>query len=494
VTANQKHTARRVGLFPIIALGVVITGIGMAFFSSMSPTLLDSIHADNTLKIVTRNGPTTYFKDQQEERGFEYELAGMFAQKLGVAIEVITVDNLKSLLTTTKLGGVHIAAAGIAATDERKKFLAFSEPYYALDAVIVYRAGEAKPREPKDLLNKSIVVIANSSHAEMLNQLKPQYPTLTWDELPRLESIDFLEMVRDFHYDFAVIDSNEFAVNRELFPSLSTGMTLGEPQMLAWGVMKGSVSKSTLSQINEFLAEVKADGRLDKLIAEYFAPSNDMSRGSAQTFTKRVENILPNYRTTIQNVASKHELPWTLLAAMAYQESHWDPKATSPTGVRGMMMLTQTTAKEMGVTDRLDAEQSLHGGAEYFQKIHQRLPERITEPDRTNLALAAYNIGLGHLEDARVITQRQGKNPDLWQDVKEHLPLLQKRRWYSKTKFGYARGQEPVDYVSQIRRYESYLEWHELSEQNRQLTAKDDDKSLEEKDLPLPIDSGIDAL
>lgn len=494
MTAKQKHTARRVGKFPIVTLGAVIIGVGLAFFSSISPTLLDSIHADNTLRIVTRNGPTTYFKDQQEDRGFEYELARLFAKKLGVTLEVITVDNLQSLLTTTKLGGAHIAAAGIAITAEREKFLTFSDPYFTLDAVIVYRAGEPKPRTAEDLIGKSIAVVANSSHAEMLGQLKQQHASLTWDELPRLESIDFLEMVRDFHYDFAVIDSNEFAVNRELFPSLSTGMTIGQPQLLAWAVMKSHLSDSAIVLINEFLEDVKSDGRLDKLIAEYYAPSNDMSRGSAHTFTKRVDNVLPNFRNIIKEVATKHDMSWTLLAAMAYQESHWDPKATSPTGVRGMMMLTRATAKEMDVKNRLDAEQSLHGGAEYFQKIHQRLPARITEPDRTNLALAAYNIGLGHLEDARVITQKQGKNPDLWQDVKEHLPLLQKRRWYSKTKFGYARGQEPVNYVSQIRRYESYLDWHELSEQNRQLSAPEDESANTERDLPLPIDSGIDAL
>jgi len=157
-----------------------------------------------------------------------------------------------------------------------------------------------------------------------------------------------------------------------------------------------------------------------------------------------------------------------------------------------MMMLTQVTAREMGVTNRLDAEQSLRGGAAYFKRLLGRLPDRINEPDRTNLALAAYNVGAGHLEDARVITQRQGKNPDLWQDVKEHLPLLQKRRWYSKTKFGYARGQEPVDYVTNIRRFQNYLNWHEISQQNRSST--EDETEVEPDILPLPLNKSIDAL
>ena len=491
MNSTKSQSARRIGTFPIIALGAVILAIVLAFYSTLTPNLLDSVYQDNTLRIATRNGPTTYYREQAEMRGFEYDLAQRFAARLGVELEVISVDNLQDLFTTTRLGGVHLAAAGIADTPKRRDILAFSEPYYMVDTVVVYRAGEPKPRRAEDLIDKSIAVIANSSHAEALNHLQQQHPTLLWDELQRLESIDFLEMVRDFHYDYALIDSNEFSINRELFPSLSVGMSIGEPQPLAWAVMKGRASESLLEQINQFIQQQQSDGTLDQLIAEYFDPSNDMSRGSAQTFTKRVENVLPKYRDMIQGVASEFNMEWHLLAAMAYQESHWDPRAKSPTGVRGMMMLTQVTAKEMGITNRLDAEQSLRGGLKYFKKIIDRLPERITEPDRTNLALAAYNVGFGHLEDARIITQRQGKNPDLWQDVKEHLPLLQKRRWYSKTKFGYARGQEPVDYVTNIRRFESYLHWHEVSEQNRQLNET---LKQEPEELPLPLGSGSDVL
>ncbi|HSG61855.1 MAG TPA: membrane-bound lytic murein transglycosylase MltF [Pseudomonadales bacterium] len=487
----KDPSPRRIGAIPIITMSAVLIGIVLAFYTSLTPNLLDSIRQDSVLRIATRNGPTTYYQEQGTDRGFEYELAYHFALRLGVELEIVSYNDLQSLVTTTSLGGVHMAAAGFADTPKRREKLAFSDPYFEVDAVVVYRAGEAKPRGVEDLINKSIAVIANSSHAEALSALQIEHPALFWDELNRLESIDFLEMVRDFHYDYAVVDSNEFAINRELFPSLSTGMRIGEPQPLSWAVMKGDTSKSLLQEINLFLAEAKQDGTLDALISEYFDPSNDMSRGSAQTFTRRVEDVLPKYIDMIKRVAQEANIDWPLLAAIAYQESHWDPKAKSPTGVRGMMMLTQITANEMGITNRLDAEQSLRGGIAYFKKIHERLPARITEPDRTELALAAYNVGLGHLEDARVITQRQGKNPDLWEDVKQHLPLLQKRRWYSKTKFGYARGQEPVDYVTNIRRFESYLRWHEVSAQNRRSEETLNDDA---KEIPLPLNSGIDVL
>ena len=152
-------------------------------------------------------------------------------------------------------------------------------------------------------------------------------------------------------------------------------------------------------------------------------------------------------------------MDWRLLAAIGYQESHWNPRARSPTGVRGIMMLTLNTAKHIGVKNRLDAEQSIMGGAKYFKIVLKRIPARIPEPDRTWFALASYNIGWGHVEDARILTERQGADPDRWVDVKERLPLLRQRKYYKQTRYGYARGNEPVQYVDNIRRYYETLQW-----------------------------------
>jgi membrane-bound lytic murein transglycosylase F len=127
-----------------------------------------------------------------------------------------------------------------------------------------------------------------------------------------------------------------------------------------------------------------------------------------------------------------------------------------------MMMLTKPTARELGVDNRLDVSQSLRGGARYFKDMMRRLPKRIQQPDRTWMALAAYNIGLGHLEDARVLTEHQGGDPNLWQDVMERLPLLQQSKYYKKTRYGYARGQEAVTLVQNIRHYYNILAWQDL--------------------------------
>lgn len=186
-----------------------------------------------------------------------------------------------------------------------------------------------------------------------------------------------------------------------------------------------------------------------------------MRRGGKELFTQRLETRLPKYTGLIHRAAAEHDIDWQLLAAMSYQESFWDPDATSPTGVRGLMMLTQVTASELKVNNRLDPRQSILGGAEYFARLRARLPASIQEPDRTSMALAAYNMGMSHLEDARILTEHYGKNPDRWDDVVQFIPLLEQKEYYAALRNGYARGREAVRYVQRIREYQIVIAWHQ---------------------------------
>ena len=186
-----------------------------------------------------------------------------------------------------------------------------------------------------------------------------------------------------------------------------------------------------------------------------------MRRIDAGVFQDRMRTVLPDYRRLFLEAQEATGIEWRLLAAVAYQESQWEPLATSETGVRGFMQLTEETARHLGVGDRTDARASVLGAARYLRDLKSRLPERIQEPDRTWLALAAFNIGLGHLEDARVLAQRQKLDPDLWQDVKQALPLLALPEHYEKAKLGYARGGMPVAFVDRVRGYYDILLRHE---------------------------------
>jgi membrane-bound lytic murein transglycosylase F len=247
------------------------------------------------------------------------------------------------------------------------------------------------------------------------------------------------------------------------YPRLRVAFDLGSEQQLGWFLPPDGHHSRLIERIDGLFSRLEQSGQMEKLRELHFGHAAGVSRVGSQTFSRNVRKKLPQYRELIGQVADEYQMDWELLAAISYQESHWNPLATSATGVRGMMMLTLPTARDLDIENRLDPAQSLRGGARYLKNIKRRLPKDIGEPDLTWFALAAYNVGMGHLEDARVITERQGGDPDLWIDVMERLPLLQKSKYYQNTRYGYARGSEPVTYVQNIRHYYSVLQWQDIT-------------------------------
>ena len=256
--------------------------------------------------------------------------------------------------------------------------------------------------------------------------------------------------------ELSIADSNIVAVNRQYFPELQVAFSFPQPESLAWAFPL-SEDKSLYNAAVKFLEKSRESGELAQLIDRYYGPASHSNFINLSVFKVRVRSRLPQYQLMYEKAGERYNLDWRLLAAVGYQESYWDPTATSPTGVRGLMMLTQETADQLGIKDRLDAGQSIDGGARYLQGLIERMPPGVTEPDRTWMALAAYNAGINHLEDARIITQKQGHDPNKWNDVKKYLPLLAEKAWYSKTKYGYARGLEPVIFVNSVRTYYDVL-------------------------------------
>jgi membrane-bound lytic murein transglycosylase F len=266
--------------------------------------------------------------------------------------------------------------------------------------------------------------------------------------------------IADGELDATLVDSNIFKINSQFYPGLKIGFTLPDVQQQAWAFLPGD-DDSLVQKSRSFFKLINENGELLAIQNLYQENGNDLDRVGMFQFMKQVRNRLPSLVPVFQEVAQAHDLDWRLLAAMGYQESHWDPDATSVTGVRGIMMLTQRTATALGVTDRLDPEQSIEGGARYFLRMRKRIPSRIPEPDRSWMALAAYNMGMGHLHDVRKLTQQQGGNPDRWQDVNERLALLSQEKYYRDTRYGYARGYEARQYVDNIRSYFDTLVWME---------------------------------
>ncbi len=423
------------------------------------PSTLERIKEDGVLRVVTRNSPATYFQDRNGETGFEYELVKRFADDLGVELQIETADNLDEIFEQLgKPAGPVLAAAGLVGSEQRATQARFSHPYLEVTPQVIYRNGRSRPTDPRGLVGKKILVLKGSSHAEQLAALKKQYPKLEYEESDAVEVVDLLRMVDEGQIDLTLVDSNELAMNQVYFPNVRVAFDLGDARKQRWAVAPGE-DNSLLDEINEFLDEAERNGTLQRLKDRYYGHVDVLGYVGAYTFAQHLQQRLPKYEKHFKVSAKKEGVDWRLLAAIGYQESMWQPQVTSKTGVRGLMMLTQRTAQAMGVSNRLDPRQSIEGGAKYFMLVKQQLDDSIKEPDRTWFALAAYNVGSGHLEDARLLAKREGLDPDKWLDVKKMLPRLSQKQWYRKTRYGYARGGEPVHFVANIRRYYDILTW-----------------------------------
>jgi membrane-bound lytic murein transglycosylase F len=463
---------------PTLALSLTLALLYLLSACNGSGDALQRIQSRGELIVVTRNSPTTYYTDRDGPNGFEYALTSLLARDLGVELKVQTAFTLEGIFSMLLRGEADLAAAGLTLTEQRELEFPHCAPYYKLRPQVVYVAGNERPADIAKLAGRQIVVLADSSHVDELRQLQQEaLPELEWEEVAGADTMELLELLDSGEAELAVIDSNEFEVQRSLYPRLKVAFDLlpEREQDMVWYLAPGADNTRLQAYVDQFLLRLQEDGTLNRLREQYFGHTEGFSRMSSHTFNRNMRSTLPTYKRLIQQVAAEYQLEWQLLAAIAYQESHWDPLATSPTGVRGLMMLTKPTAKEIGVSNRLDPLESLRGGARYLKNLRRRLPRSIEEPDRTWFALAAYNIGLGHLEDARVLTQRQGGSPDRWSDVLERLPLLQKSSHYRKTRYGYARGVEAANYVQNIRHYHNILKWQDISDNKPLPPLKIDD-------------------
>ncbi len=441
---------------PIRAAGIVVAGL-LAGTCSQPPSVLEQIRDAGRLEVVTRNSPTAYYLGIEGPEGPEYELASGFAQWLGVEASFSIAPSGAEALHEVIHNRAQLAAAGIVVSEERRSLLSFGPVYQTIKQHIVYRKQEGAPAKATDLLGKRIEVIAGSTHARALATLAIEVPGLAYSEIPDVDQLDLLARVSSGDIDYTVADSSEFSLGRVLHPDLRAAFELAQSESVAWAYSLRDDSLAPL--VRQYFTALERDGTLASILERYYSAADRFDYLDSLNFLRRVQSSLPQLRPFFEEAARESSFDWRLLAAIGYQESKFDATATSPTGVRGVMMLTEDTAARVGIDDRLDPRSSILGGARYLDEVRGKIPERIREPDRTWLALAAYNIGFGHLEDARILTQRHGGDADSWNDVRKYLPLLAQERWYMQARFGYARGWEPVLFVDNISNYRDVLVW-----------------------------------
>ena len=441
---------------------LIITLAGLIGTCSSPPPLLDQVLDTGELRVVTRNSPTSYTISPDGPTGPEYDLVQAFADELGVALVIQSVESVSEILPLLLSGDAHMAAAGLSVTESRREFLHFGHPYESVDVHLIYKLGTGRPRSIDDALDRSLEVVASSSHVDLLESIQESYPELTWTENADVEFADLLTKVAMGEVDLTVADSPDFNIQRHFYPDLRVAIDLQIDDKIAWAFPKGS-GDSLLAAADEFLIKSDREGLLARVHDRYYGHTKKYDYVGTRNFIRHYESRLPRYRAWFEQAGADWDVDWRLLAAIGYQESHWRSQAVSPTGVRGLMMLTEATADYLGIDDRTDPKMSIMGGAQYYARQTERVADTVGEPDRTWMALAAYNVGFNHIKDARMIVEWQGGDPDNWIDISGALPLLAQRKWYSQVPYGYARGWEPVLYVNNIRAYYNILRW--LTEQ-----------------------------
>jgi len=440
---------------------------------SSPPPILEQVLETGELRVVTRNSPTSYSVSPDGPTGPEFDLAQAFAEDLDVSLVILSVNSVSEILPMLLSGEAHMAAAGLSITDARREHLNFGHPYKTVDVHLIYKLGTGRPRSIDDILDRSIEIVASSSHVQILSEIQEDYPELSWSENADVEFADLLTKVAMDEIDLTVADSPDFDIQRHFYPDLRVALDLHVDDPIAWGFPKGS-GDSLLARADEWVIEADTTGVLARVQDRYYGHTKKYDYVGTRNFIRHFESRLPRYREMFEQAGAEWDVDWRLLAAIGYQESHWRAHAVSPTGVRGIMMLTQDTADYLGIEDREDPADSIFGGAQYFARQTERVADTVAEPDRTWMALAAYNVGFNHVKDARLLTEWHDGDPDSWIDLSEALPLLSQRKWYTQVPYGYARGWEPVLYVNNIRAYYNILKW--LTEQEEESTTLENEE------------------
>ncbi|EPG7577898.1 membrane-bound lytic murein transglycosylase MltF [Providencia huaxiensis] len=457
----------------IALLATMVIGFNVRWPNTQN-SQINKIISQGELRISAVSSPLIYIDEQKQLRGFDYELAQGFASYLGVKLKITIRPTFEQIFDDLENGDADIAVAGLLYNKDRLAKTKTGPSYLNVTQQLVYRKGTNRPKNFNEI-NGKLLVTAGTAHASTLKALAKEYPNLKWEETSKYNTNQILEMVADGEVDYTLEDSIAVALQQRIHPQIAVAFDLLDEHAITW-YMRRSKENSLDAALLDFFNLSHETELLARLNEKYFSHVESFDYFDTMAFIKAIDNKLPEYQPLFEKYAQV--IDWKLLAAIAWQESHWDPLATSPTGVRGLMMLTKPTATTMGIADRLDPEESIKGGAAYIAYIMERLPETIEEDDRIWFALSAYNMGYGHMQDVRKLTEMLGGDPNRWLDVKARLPLLTQKKYYSQLTYGYARGHEAYRYVENIRRYHQSLVGYLQSQERKQHALDIAQKSL----------------
>jgi len=473
IMESRKRSAVKRFSFNNLLIALLLIGCTALLNRSVPASKLEQIVTAGELRVLSRNGPISHYQGQDGITGFEYTLLQGFAQELGVKLVLEDEEQISELLKKADEPKFDLVSPSVLSPALKDQFQ-LSSSFLDLSLQLVYNSTQSAPVSINDLVGKKVLIVNKASVPVPLQELQQSLPEINWETVENVEMTDLLEMVERGHADYAIVDSAIYNIHRYSYPHTQIAFNLNAPQPLAWAFVK-SRDNSLYNAAQKYLQKIKNNGQLEKISAHFFDQYIEVNTDDALMFSQRFENRFPRWQDVIKTAAQQYNLDWQLLAAIGYQESQWIPNAQSPTGVRGFMMLTPDTARELGVKNLDDPKQSIFGGAKYMRYLLDNLPESIKGEDRLLMALAAYNQGIGHLDDARSLTRRLKGNPNSWADVSKNFPLLAKQEYYTKAMFGYARGWEPVAYVKSVLNYQKILAFKKQTQLRLATSSNNDD-------------------
>jgi peptidoglycan lytic transglycosylase F len=424
------------------------------------PSSLDRILEKGDITIITRNSAHCYYLYRDQAMGFEYDLAKAFAEFLGVELNIVIADNWDEMVTRVLANPESLIAASMVSTPSRKNQVAFSNEYLTTRQHIIVHRQNRRIRRAKDLVGKTVHVRYGTAYQESLEALKAQGLNILLALYEDIPTEELIRQVAERTIDVTIADSNIAQLNRRYYPQVMVGRAIAEKNHLGWAVAPQATE--LLTEINAFFSHIKSNGEFKEIYQRYYSRANDFDFVDIRAYHRRLKSRLPKYQAIIQTAANMHGFDWRLIAAQMYQESHFNPVAESHAGAVGLMQLTKNTAQSLGVVDMKHPGENIHAGVQHLKNLYDYF-DKASGIDRLCIALAAYNIGQGHLMDARRLAAKKQLDPNKWSSLSETLPLLRYKKYYRKAIYGYCRGTEPVEYVRQIMLYYDILKHKYLS-------------------------------
>lgn len=453
----KDHTIAFLAIYFFI-FGWISSSLYNGFPKEIKTKTLTKIKESGVLNVALLNSASTYYIGSDGPKGFEYDLLDAYAKHLGVKLNITKVNTTKEALELSKDPSIHIISAALSKTKEREKIYNFGPSYFEAQEQVICNKKSLVQKFPKnidDLKGLKIAVGEGTGYSETVDRLQKEGFDINATYTADYSTEELIAQVDSGEIDCTLVDSNIFVLNQRYFPNIALAFDISSRVQQAWILQDLSELKEDMySWLNSFTQS----GEMTRLKDHYYSYVLFFDYYDTAVFHERIKSRLPKYEKFFQEASLKYQIPFSLLAALSYQESHWDPNAISSTGVAGLMMLTQTTAEGLGVKDRTNPKESIFGGAKHLFDMKQAVPAEVAGEDRLKFALAAYNIGMGHVLDAQKLAQQIGLNQNTWSDLKKVLPLLSQKKYHQTLKHGYARGSEAVKYVDAVYDYMNILQ------------------------------------